>query len=134
MIINKKTFSILTNPSKPNENWTNKECYVVDDNSELGKKIFKHLPNIKFVVENDNIVDIIVLDVAQPEPAPPTHEEINQMVVLKIREKYDINEEFKMINLGITNPNNEEYAAYREYVASCINWGNELEVGEDSNG
>lgn len=61
------------------------------------------------------------------EPTPLTHEEINAMVVEKIREKYDVNEEFKMINLGISNPTNEHYIAYREYVQECIDWGNELE-------
>lgn len=62
-----------------------------------------------------------------PQPAPPTHEEINTMVVAKIREKYDINEEFKMINLGIANPEDEQYIAYRNYVQECVDWGNELE-------
>ena len=127
MIINKKTFSILTRPDKPNENWTNIDCYVVNDNSELGKKIFKNLPNIEYVIKNDKVVDVVVLEVKQPEPAPLTHEEINAMVVEKIREKYDINEEFKMINLGITDPENEDYVAYRNYVQECVDWGNSIE-------
>lgn len=63
-----------------------------------------------------------------PQPAPPTHEEINAMVVNKIREKYDINEEFKMINLGISNPEDEQYIAYRTYVNECISWGDTLEA------
>ena len=61
-------------------------------------------------------------------PTPPSHEEINTMVVAKIREKYDVNEEFKMINLGITNPKNEDYLAYRTYVQECVDWGNSLET------
>ena len=126
MVINKKTLSILTRPDKPCENWTDKECYVVDDNSELGKKIFKYSPNISFVIQNDAIVDVVILE--SPKPAPPTHEEINAKIVVKIREKYDINEEFKMINLGIADPTNEDYITYREYVQSCIEWGNELET------
>ena len=67
--------------------------------------------------------------ILDPNAAPtlPTHEEINKMIVDKIREKYDVNEEFKMINLGISNPTNEHYIAYREYVQECIDWGNELE-------
>lgn len=126
MVINKKTLSILTRSDKPCENWTDKECYVVDDNSELGKKIFKCSPNISFVIQNDAIVDVVVLE--STKPTPTTHEEINSMVVEKIREKYDINEEFKMINLGIADPTNEDYITYREYVQSCIEWGNELET------
>ena len=71
-------------------------------------------------VETGKIVD-------PNNPAPPTHEEINAMVVEKIREKYDINEEFKMINLGITDPENEDYVAYRNYVQECVDWGNSIE-------
>lgn len=68
-----------------------------------------------------------VKEIVIPEPTPPTHEEINQMVVAKIRERYDVNEEFKMINLGITNAEDEQYIAYRTYVAECIAWGDTLE-------
>ncbi len=53
----------------------------------------------------------------------PTIEEINAKVVEKIRQKYDINEEFEMINLGIKDPTNEEFTAYREYVDECREWG-----------
>ncbi len=55
------------------------------------------------------------------------HEEINAMVVSKIREKYDINEEFKMTNLGIVNPENQDYVEYRNYVQECVDWGNAQE-------
>ena len=131
MIINKKTMSILTRPDKPCENWTDKDCYIVDDNSDLGRRIFQNLPHIEYIIKNENIVDIVVLDVKTPQPLPLSHEEINSMVVAKIREKYDVNEEFKLINLGIIDSNNEEYVAYREYVQECIDWGNSLEEGGD---
>ena len=65
-------------------------------------------------------------------PSSLTHEEINIMVVEKIREKYDVNEEFKMINLGISNPDNEDYVAYRNYVQECVGWGNSLEKTEET--
>lgn len=61
-----------------------------------------------------------------------THEEINAMVVTKIREKYDVNEEFKIVNLGISDSTNEEYIAYRNYVEECVKWGNALENGNIS--
>ena len=124
MIVDKKTKLLFTRSDKPNSNWTSQDCYIVDDNSELAQKILNNYPNIEFVVSNDEIVDVIVVE---PTPTPLTHEEINEMVVSKIREKYDVNEEFKMINLGISNPINEHYIAYREYVQECVNWGNELE-------
>ena len=89
-----------------------------------GKRMYKN-------VQTGKILDPDV------NPTPLTHEEINQMVVSKIREKYDINEEFKMINLGISDPTNKDYIAYREYVTSCIAWGDDLfletEAGEDIN-
>lgn len=56
-----------------------------------------------------------------------THSEINEMVVAKIREKYSVSEEFKMVNLGITDAENAEYVTYRNYVNECIAWGDALE-------
>lgn len=62
-----------------------------------------------------------------PEKPAPTHEEINAMIVAKIREKYSVSEEFKMINLGISDAENADYLAYRNYVNECIAWGDALE-------
>lgn len=53
----------------------------------------------------------------------PTREEINNMVVQKIREKYDINKEFEMQRRGLQDPNDAEYQAYLQYVQECITWG-----------
>lgn len=81
---------------------------------------------INYCIANDYTYEIV------EETTSPisnlTHEEINAMVVNKIREKYDINEEFKMINLGISNPEDEQYIAYRTYVNECISWGDTLEA------
>lgn len=128
MIINKGTKSFLTRSDKPNENWTTQDCYVIDDSSELATKILNNYPNIEYVTKDDEVVDVKILT---PQPKPLTHEEINAMVVAKIREKYDINEEFKIINLGITDATNSDYIAYREYVAECIAWGDTLEETEE---
>jgi hypothetical protein len=54
-----------------------------------------------------------------------TEKEIDLMVVEKIRQRYDINEEFKMINYGIIDPDNSEYREYRKYVEECRAWGRE---------
>lgn len=67
MIINKKTKSILTRSDKPNENWTSQDCYVVDDSSELGKKILMHYPHIEYVIKNDEIVDVNILEPQKEE-------------------------------------------------------------------
>lgn len=69
MIINKKTKSILTRSDKPNENWTSQDCYVVDDASELSRKILKHYPHIEYVIENDVIVDVNILEPPKEETA-----------------------------------------------------------------
>lgn len=67
MIINKKTKSILTRSDKPNENWTSQDCYIVDDNSELSKKILRNFPNIEYVIKNDEIVDVTILEAPKKE-------------------------------------------------------------------
>ena len=78
------------------------------------------------VEAKDGIVTSLTEGIVPEKPAP-THAEINAMVVAKIRERYDINEEFKMINLGITDAENADYLAYRNYVSECIAWGDALE-------
>ena len=69
MIINKKTHSILTRSDKPNENWTKEDCYVVADGSELANKILSNYPNIEYVIDNDKIVDVNILE-HKPEEKP----------------------------------------------------------------
>lgn len=62
----------------------------------------------------------------ETEPEPVTEESIDRQVVAKIRERYpDENEEFKMLRLGILNPQNEEFIAYNQYVEECRAWGRE---------
>lgn len=68
MIINKETKSILTRSDKPNENWTSQDCYVVDDNNvELCQKILNNYPNIEYIIENDVIVDVKILEAPKEE-------------------------------------------------------------------
>lgn len=124
MIIDKKTLSVLVRKDRPNEIWQNGEYYLVDDSSALGRKIIKNLPNVKFIILDDNIVDVEVLSATQ---RLYSHDEINSMIVDKIRIKYNVNEELKLINLGILNPQNTDYVSYRNYVSECILWGDEIE-------
>lgn len=73
MIINKQTHSFVTRADKPCENWTTQDCFVLDDNSELAKRIVKNYPNIELVIENDKIVDVKVLEAKkEDEPQPIT--------------------------------------------------------------
>lgn len=129
MIINKNTKSILTRSDKPNENWTGDNNFVVvKDNSPLAIKILENYPNVNIIIENDEVIDV---QITTPEIKQLTHDEINQMIVEKIRQKYDVNEEFKMINLGLNSPNDEKYIEYRNYVNECILWGDSIETGGD---
>jgi len=52
-----------------------------------------------------------------------TEAEIDEKVVEKIREKYDINKESKMLRLGILDKTNAEFVEYNEYVEQCRAWG-----------
>lgn len=72
MIINKKTKSILTRSDKPNENWTSEDCYIVDDKSELSKKILQNYPHIEYIIEDDEIIDVTILE----RPKKETQKEI----------------------------------------------------------
>lgn len=63
MIINKKTNGFITRKDKPNENWLkNDDYFFIDDNSALAKKIINNYPYIRFKIENDVLIDVIVDD------------------------------------------------------------------------
>lgn len=48
---------------KPNENWTNEDCYVVEDGTELANKIIQSYPYYNFIEdENGNLIDIEALE------------------------------------------------------------------------
>ena len=51
--------------------------------------------------------------------ASPHVQLINERVVVKIRERYSLNDEIKMIRLSPS----AESAAYNEYVEACREWG-----------
>ncbi len=58
----------------------------------------------------------------------PSLQDIDQQIIDKIREQYDINSEFKMINLGIADSTNVEYLAYRQHVEDCKEWGRQEKI------
>ena len=72
MIINKKTLSIQTRSDIPNENWTNDDCYVIEDGSDLANKIMNNYPNIEYIIKNGEIKDVTILE---PKPIEPTVED-----------------------------------------------------------
>ena len=76
MIINKKTLSILTRSDMPNENWTNNDCYVIEDGSELANKIMSNFPNIEYIIEKGEIKDVKIVE---PEPIEEPISEFEQL-------------------------------------------------------
>lgn len=63
MIIDKKTKRFQTRSDKPNSFWlTDKDendFYIIDDNSELAKKIKENYPNISFIFnEKEQLIDV----------------------------------------------------------------------------
>ena len=68
-----------TNSLFPNEDWTGKAKYVVDDNSELARKIIQLYPNYDFVVENGILVDVIEVECAETEETEQPVSEIEQL-------------------------------------------------------
>ena len=55
-------------------------------------------------------------------------EDINQKVTQKIREKYSVDEELQMINRALVNLQDAEFVAYRTYVATCIQFGDQKKI------
>ena len=51
--------------------------------------------------------------------ASPHVQLIDERVVMKIREKYSVNDEIKLIRLG----ESDDYTTYNDYVESCRAWG-----------
>lgn len=48
---------------------------------------------------------------------------VDDRVAEKIREKYSINLECKMLRLGVNNPFNQDFIDYNKYVEECRSWG-----------
>lgn len=59
----------------------------------------------------------------EPRIKIPTIQQIDDQVVQKIRERYDENEEYKMLRFGIIDPLNEEFLSYNDYTEECRQWG-----------
>ena len=54
-----------------------------------------------------------------------TYEIVDHEVVAMIRERYSVDDEYKMLRIGVLNPQDEEFIAYNEYVEECRAWGRE---------
>lgn len=59
IIFDNKSFQ--TRSDKPNDDWTGEALYIVDDNSNLAKKIIKFFPYYDFVRNADGeLIDVIL--------------------------------------------------------------------------
>lgn len=65
----------------------------------------------KYVKIGNDVVNIAI----------PENYQINKKVVIKIRDKYSINDEFQMMRRG---KKTVKYKEYVKYVQSCLYWGN----------
>lgn len=62
-----------------------------------------------------------------------TYEQVDHEVVAKIRERYTVDDEYKMLRLGVLDPEDEEFLAYNDYVEECREWGRERKKHIDPN-
>lgn len=57
--------------------------------------------------------------------------EIDKKIIAKIREKYTIDKEFKMLRLGISDSLNKDFQEYLSYVEDCKTWGEEQKTAAE---
>lgn len=80
MIVNKMNKCYETRSDMPNTNWLNEEeWYLVEDGSELARKIEKLYPRFDFVVEGEKLVDVVEV--------PKTQEELNAEKETEIKQE-----------------------------------------------
>ena len=64
-----KNNCFCTNYDHPNENWVGDADYVVEDGSELARKILEYAPNFSLVTDKDNgtLIDVIPTEITAAE-------------------------------------------------------------------
>lgn len=80
MIIEKDTMLFYTRSDKPNENWTDLDCYVLHDDSELAKKILDNYPNIELKIKKGEIKDVIIIEAETTEETETSETADNEAV------------------------------------------------------
>ena len=55
--------------------------------------------------------------------ASRAYQNINELVIDLIRERYGYDDEIKLLNIALADAENEEYLAYRAYVSECRDHG-----------
>lgn len=77
MIIHKNPISVEIHDDFPNTNFSNNpDVFVIDDRSELGKKISQNAPYFEFILDAEgNLIDITPTERPPELLQPPTPEE-----------------------------------------------------------
>lgn len=76
MIVNKLDKGFQIRSDMPSTNWMGDDWYLVPDGSDLANKIQQLYPRFDFILEGDNLVDVIEI--------PKTQEEIKQERIVEI--------------------------------------------------
>lgn len=67
MLISKTDKNYITRSDMPNTNWTDEDYYVLDDNSELAKRIIEYYPRYELTTSGDRITDVTYIEKTQEE-------------------------------------------------------------------
>ena len=108
MIVFKNNKGFQTRSDISNENWTDKDCYVVEDGSDLANKIISAYPYYSFITDIDgNLVDIKILE----KPTSfVTWEEIRKQRNNFLRET----DWTQLTDCQLTEEEKEKYHIYRQ--------------------
>lgn len=97
--------------------YTDDEVYIIDDESDLAKKVWDFCPDFDYVVTNGKLVDIVAMEhVATTEELRGKYE---ALVVSKIRSRYTQDDEYKVLREYLADNNTLEFTAYNNYVKTC---------------
>jgi len=67
MLISKTDKNYITRSDMPNSNWIGEDYYLLDDNSELARKIIEYYPRYELITSGDRITDVIYVEKTQEE-------------------------------------------------------------------
>lgn len=97
MIILDNGGRFVCNHKYPNEDFSKekKAIQIIDDNSELGKKIISMIPNVKLIYTDGIVIDCEELEQGAIEPT--IEEQITDIQQLVVQQQYEL----ELLKLGI---------------------------------
>ena len=102
MIVYKNNW-FCTNSDHPNEDWVGDADYVVEDGSDLARKILEYAPNFSLVTDKDNgtLIDVIPTEITAAEL--DKYKALTKDIIMQINDNYTFHD-FKMVK-GPTHTN-----------------------------